>query len=853
MRRLLIAVGVILLVAGFLPVASAQTGGGQSDVRPEPTAPVLDDPDSTVDVDVGNGFPENPSDTGGAGYFSPGNWTLVLDGFYGKNVWPVSQQVEVNNIQRHLLEEVAGVDDVHQEYIFPGRTDFSVWWGWWNDIEGFDESEEDVTPSGDETNGDEGRIYDINDVRDNQASANLSPACDQHEGINPAGAICGSHQDEFTWRGDSEFMVSENHDCLPDCGSFPGDKMRLFIQPGTVNINFGSPDGALLLDTKDDGRRPDAKLVDDTSTEDGQGYFLEGNNWGYNYHQSLFITTRVVTSVNPEPLGTEGFFDPFSHPDDDDDGADMDDGASDTDYYSSVAPAVEDVYRFAVWDPHDGYDCASATDTQTEKCQRDEADPDDRGDSPFPQNPVPGFGTADDGSIVTEDQHGDRGVFEAAKFGYNTGGAIAGDEAVEAQTTALGPISSTNGFANLVTNGEVQLHEPNVGSFDDPYTGDTIQESYPGADFSNTNADARYVADTDETTPFYFDAGADSCNPDAPTRSDCPVPDGWDGYATKDLAWADAEGEMQVPCWCVLGYGDSGFFVGTEAYGVTPNTGASAGDREAQQTMTPGNLHIDGMVGKWHDVNDDDFIGDLSERGRFTAADAPYFDGSVEDPNDYGDTASATSSDPAKSGFAEWVGLASEVDGNVTVTLTPLTEPDPTAPADQNRPFGELGIYLQEDTDTNRSANFNPWDDAVADSVPEPLYWGENAPEEQACQAAGEPISCEDPGWLVALDDDDGERMSKHITHGPIELDYVPSEFETAGELSHFEIDEDIIVPRGSLEYPIMIEVDVEMPQDKTIEPRDGGNIADTQGELTEGVTEIDVLLPSDGSFNPYS
>ncbi len=163
-----------------------------------------------------------------------------------------------------------------------------------------------------------------------------------------------------------------------------------------------------------------------------------------------------------------------------------------------------------------------------------------------------------------------------------------------------------------------------------------------------------------------------------------------------------------------------------------------------------------------------------------TQDDTPYDEGLVDDPNDYGS--------------AEWRG---QCNADVSATLTPGT-PDGS--------WGETGVYVVHDP----GAGYNPYDDAAAD------------------------ITGDTPLW----EDQDGEHLSRLVTHGPIEMG---TQWCNPNKDPGFHYgDRFLLFPTGTATYPVTVTTTAHVDEVPNTRP-DGDTLLD------ETVVDVDTVPPLAG------
>jgi hypothetical protein len=343
-------------------------------------------------------------------------------------------------------------------------------------------------------------------------------------------------------------------------------------------------------------------------------------------------------------------------------------------------------------------------------------------------------------------------------------------QALDAYYSATGPASPAVGAADD-TAFKPWPHEP---------TDDGDQ--YPNASFDDDKSYGMLAGDSND----YYE------NPDRDSD--------YSAHETAYQPWLDAQTQVALAQYLiqVRGYYSANAF-------PTPN-GGDAADR----TATPSAIWISANLGAWQDHDGDEFIGNLSELGRPTSEEDPYANGGVDDPNDYGDTPTATQTSPdeIKSTPAEWRGAGAGAKA-VQATLEPVGTPTNAAGehawGSTNPP---VGAYVVRDTDSNQ---YNPYEDSVEDAC--------------GCGA----------GVGDLQGDDDGEQLSQYVQYGPIEVSFSPN---TQGNSGGFLMEENVVLPTGSLDFPVKITVEGELDGSKF------ANLGDGQDLRSQTVTDVDYLEP---------
>ncbi len=467
-RILTLLAGVALLTA-LVPGAVAQTntlGIGENDLRDEPNHPLDNVGHDTLDNGVGpnEDFPNAP---------------LILEGVYQVSGGVITE--DINNVMNRAQHG----DDYssYDSYIYPGLGWFEAYWGWWNDLgSGGSYQEDQVT-------ADDGALPDV--------SIGGSP----NGAIDDAGDDDVEDWDEFVWRGNNPFASNFGYD------SYPGDELYAFIQPGSHAVaNAWLPNATHPMDTRaDEAGDPDFSFDDRT---DSGGGWINANGFETIHHDSsLLITTTVTVSANPSSLG-DGY-DPHSG------------DRVDVDVYSTVDPAVESLYRTAVWDP--GNQESSPTDAVHEE-----------------------------------------GVKGFMKTTYTETVEEVGKQASEALTDAYKPVDDgrepVQGQADDAVFGPFK-HEPNTAQDIYPAANHDPETSYGGEPYYNPGDDQTYDYATEDHlwadakatwgTPFYavvlwapFGWNADASMPgDAEHRSQSP------GFLQMEAnfgSWFDRNGDTWV-------------------------------------------------------------------------------------------------------------------------------------------------------------------------------------------------------------------------------------------------------------------------------------------------------------------
>lgn len=659
MRRATIPVTVVSLAclalllvpaasAGKLVHAPADVAGvGRTDVRDEPNEPA-----------DANGFAAcgTVPDGDGTSCGDPAG-TLVLDALYESST--VESAVDANNAVNVALH--GGSVDERQHYILPGSGYFFAWWGWWADSGGHGWAQEAGTGLGD---AHDGRIDDAHD--------------DDGTWDDPRHGVW----DEFVWRGDNPWAPS--HPLLPH-PSEPHDRMLLFIEPGTHQPREDPPTS---LDTGADGARiADAEFKDDTDlpayaqqpADQMQGW---AGAHGYDFtflDQSLVLTTRVTTAVNPDSLDEGRRYDVDSAT------------AADVDVYSAVDPQVEHLYRSAIWDPGDEQEGVS-----------DEV----------------GF---------------EEGVKEPLRVSDP-----AGDAAGTAQEVARGftdPVAPHQGMADDIVQ-PPRRHEPNQPG--DAYVNATYDA---GTSYGRLDGGSYYEPGPDQT---------------------------YHGYDDGDRLWLDAHAGYGTPLYLVV----FPFPFNLNVH-PAPNLGDPA-DPGQGRTAVPGFLYVTAQAGLWWDANDDDWIGRLDDPGRATSPGEPYRGGTVDDPNDYGDTPLAAENDPDRQGVGEWRPLC-EGSASVEGTLRPGTS---------DGSWGPTGVYVIHDP----NGGYNPYDDGAAD------------------------VTGDTPLWQ----DGDDERLSRHVLEGPIDF-----RMQWCSADRGWYADRFVYTPAGTATYDVTVNTTATLETDQTARPDD--------------------------------
>jgi hypothetical protein len=335
-----------------------------------------------------------------------------------------------------------------------------------------------------------------------------------------------------------------------------------------------------------------------------------------------------------------------------------------------------------------------------------------------------------------------------------------------------------------VLNEAVAPANPAVGAADD-----AAEKPWPK---EPTTADDTHPADHDDHDSYGALAGSSDAyyeNPDA-TQDYAPYADGF-------APWIDSKTKVAS-----LQY--AGILRLDNSHNAFPTPVADNGER----TAPPGLLFVTANLGAWWDVDDDLWIGDLDETGRTTDPGSPYADGRVDDPNDYTDTPSNTEASALKSPPAEFLGAGQKT--TISATLRPVCEPSETN-ADGECPWGSTrppaGVYVLEDEDTQ---NYNAYDDAAED-------------------VAG----YDGPNLGPVNEDEDGEQLSNHVRYGPITVDFVG---DTKSSTGSFNMEENVLVPTGTLDYPVEIETTA------ILGPIPIGGGSDLGGTT---ITDVDRLEPS--------
>lgn len=247
-------------------------------------------------------------------------------------------------------------------------------------------------------------------------------------------------------------------------------------------------------------------------------------------------------------------------------------------------------------------------------------------------------------------------------------------------------------------------------------------------------------------------------------------------------------------------------------------TPATVTDNPEDRSMPPGHsLHLTANAGGWNDVSQDGWVGNLEQSGRLTSDTNPYRDGWISDPNDYTHNPQANEGDPTVSlDTAEWQGARD--DSSVTATLCPVSPNHGQNPADFTCPpdaqWGTTGVYLVKDAEGHPDQQWNPRDDMVEDAAPESCALPETA------------------GWFNCKDVQQGERLSRHITEGPINI-VLPGGDTEAGA---FNAGENVFFPAGNADFHVRIETTADVA---------GTGVADVDGET---LRDVDYLVPADGS-----
>jgi hypothetical protein len=305
--------------AKTLQVPPDETGLGRNDVRDEPNT--LQDRAPPT-----NGFPScGTLDSGGTTCDDGPH--LVLESLYQSST--LESNHDVNNLLRAVVAS-AGAPVEAPDRIYPGDGSFQAYWGWWQDR---------VSRSwiGAKTVGGapDGRIDDAHDARN------------QWDDDPRMGAW-----DEFAWRGSNPWADDHPLASIPNVDppvAAYDDDLQMFVQPGTHHPREGN--GLGLVTGADEARVADARFEDDTGVSPySPPGVRQKQTWdgaqGYDFtftDQSLLMATEVTAAANPTPLGRDRY---------DVDGA----LRADVDRYAAVAPALETLYRTAVWDPGDEVD-----------------------------------------------------------------------------------------------------------------------------------------------------------------------------------------------------------------------------------------------------------------------------------------------------------------------------------------------------------------------------------------------------------------------------------------------------------------------------------------------------------------
>jgi hypothetical protein len=344
----------------------------------------------------------------------------------------------------------------------------------------------------------------------------------------------------------------------------------------------------------------------------------------------------------------------------------------------------------------------------------------------------------------------DEGPKQEAKDRFTalwTGGETA---AMDLASEAVDPAAPAAGAADDAAGRHPRTHEPNHP--DDAYG----LQGGP-TDWATHDPDTAYGGLGGSS---YYRPGGEAWDPSSPNAGTQT----YDGY-TEERPWLDIQAGFGVPV-----YGFALTMMGSGNVFPAPNADAPLSQGE-QGAASPGLLTFAGHFGLWHDASGDTWVGDLGEPGRWTSPDDPYNDGlgnptaipdepiyqdRANDPNDYGDTAEATAATASKSLPFEWRPLCQ--DAQVTVTVEPMT--------DDGR-WGAAGVYVIQD----RGGQHNPYDDVVSDTAGDGP-WGQ---------------------------DGDGERLSRHVLEGPIDLNMRCQDPKRGEWFS----DDQILLPAGSATYEI--------------------------------------------------
>jgi hypothetical protein len=595
------------------------------------------------------------------------------------------------------------------DVIYPGLGYFNAWWGWWEDKgSGHQANDQDLGDAAGVA-GSDTKNDAIDDAHDNRDRWDGDPNHGEWE--------------EFLWRGDNQFAPDHPFTTNPDREpggqvQFPGDSMKLFFSPGSQYTApfFGDFEDAGPIF----GPRPGILLDEKDNPREPEWSYSDRTSYG-------------AYALEAGPSGVPQFG-----------GWVSENGWMHFQYDTSLvmsAKAVSSVNPDPATTPglFDPLDSANATDVDVytalhpalEDAYRTTVwDPGDRQ------------------SNVGEETLGwDEGIKQAAKEEFSERSTNIYSTTSSTWNQLVAPASEGQGNADDNAGFRPQAHEPNHP--DDDYNGHATHDSataYGGVDQSS----------------YYRPGGQDwdPSNPNAGTQT-------YNGYDGDEQLWFDMQAGFGQPLLLI-----ALSLEGNGNFHTAPNTDGEASDQGDDNTALPSMMWFTGNLGTWLDHTDDTFVGDLDEEGRSTSSQAPFNDGNVDDPNDYGDNPNSGTDDATP---FEWSGVDS---ATVDITVKPMT--------DDGR-WGTTGVYVYSDS----GGQFNPYDDVVADIT----------------------------GGVLFSDQDnyDGSngRFSRHVQEGPIQLSAsFNSQDGAQGATGSWTGDEYLVLPTGSANYDIRLETTATLRSD---------------------------------------